>query len=122
MQEKPVLHALKVLIHTHTQFNADRLANVQKVVNNPLGKEVIKRKTDTYGEKELPTEHLLGQDLGDWNKKSPKKCPSFRYGDEYPSSPEKVEKISRFLPLYVHFEARMWLQRAAFPEVRPTQP
>ena len=25
--------------------------NVQKVVNNPLGKEVIKRKTDTYEEK-----------------------------------------------------------------------
>ena len=64
-----MLDAVRVLVHTHTQLTADRLTNVQKVVNNPLGKEVIKMKANTYGEKELPTEHLLGEDLGDRNKK-----------------------------------------------------
>ena len=68
-QATPMLDAIRVLVHTHTQLTSDRLLNVQKVVNNHLGKEVIKRKTDTYGEKELPTEHLLGEDLGERNKK-----------------------------------------------------
>ena len=40
-----------------------------KVVNNPLSKELIKRKTNKYGDKELPIEHLLGEDLGERNKK-----------------------------------------------------
>ena len=53
-QAKSVLDAVKVLVHTHTQLTADRLSNVNKVVNNPLGKEVIKRKTLAYGDKELP--------------------------------------------------------------------
>lgn len=68
-QAKPMFDAMKVLVHTHTQLTADRLANVYKVVNTPLGKEVIKKKADKYGEKELPTEHLLGENLGDKNKK-----------------------------------------------------
>ena len=68
-QAKPLLDAVKVLVHTHAQITVDRIANVGKVVNTTLGKEVIKRKTDKYGEKELPTEHLLGEDLADKNKK-----------------------------------------------------
>lgn len=68
-QAKPMLDAIKVLVFSHSQLTTDRLANVNKVVNTPLGKDVVKKKTDKYGEKELPTEHLLGEDLGDRNKK-----------------------------------------------------
>ena len=49
---------------------ADRVNNVYKIVNTPLGREVIKKKTDKYGEKELPTEHLLGENLAEKNKKA----------------------------------------------------
>lgn len=45
-----MLDTLKVLVHMHTQLTADILANVWKVINNLLGKVVIKSKTDTYGE------------------------------------------------------------------------
>ena len=57
-QAKPMLDAVQVLVHTDVQLTVDRVNNVQKVVNNPLGKELIKWKTDKYGDKELPTEHL----------------------------------------------------------------
>ena len=80
------------------QLTADSLTNVQKVLNNPFAKEVIKLKTNTYCEKELPSEHLLGKDLGDWNTKSLKECPSFRNGDEYLLSTKEVENIGRLLP------------------------
>ena len=68
-QAKGMLDAVKVLVHIYTQLTSDRLVNVHKLVNNPLGKEVIKKKTDPYDEKELPTEHLLGEDLRERNKK-----------------------------------------------------
>ena len=68
-QAKPMLDVLRVLVHTYVQLITDRVNNVHKVLNNPLRKEVIKRKTDKYGDKELPTEHLLGEDLGERNKK-----------------------------------------------------
>ena len=55
-QARPILDAVTVLVHIHTQLTGDRLANVHKVINTPLGKEVIKRKSDKYGEKELLTE------------------------------------------------------------------
>ena len=45
-QAKPILDAVRVLVHTHVQLTADRVNNVHRVVNNPLGKELIKRKTD----------------------------------------------------------------------------
>ena len=55
-----MLDAVKMLVYTNCQLTVDRVINVHKVVNKPLGKEVIKRNTDNYDEKELPTEHLLG--------------------------------------------------------------
>ena len=58
-----------MLVFTHGQLMGDRLQNVKKVVNTVLGKEVIKPKTDAYGEKELPTDLLLGDDLAEKNKK-----------------------------------------------------
>lgn len=63
-----MLAALQMLVYTQCQLMADRVMNVHKVVNTPMGKEVIKRKADKYGE-ELPTEHLLGEDFGERNKK-----------------------------------------------------
>ena len=60
---------LKILVLTHSQLTIDRVLNVKKVVNTHLGKEVIKPKLDTYGEKELSTDYLLGDDLADKNKK-----------------------------------------------------
>ena len=68
-QAKPLLDAVRVLVHTHVQLTSDHVSNVHKVVNNPLGKDIITQKTDKYGEKELPTEHLLGENLGERNKK-----------------------------------------------------
>ena len=46
-QAKPMTDTVRVLVHTHTQLTAD---TVTIVVNNPLGKEVIKIKTDTWRE------------------------------------------------------------------------
>ena len=69
-QARPMLDAVKGLVHTHSQLTTNRLANVYTVINTPLGKEVIKKKSDKYREKELPTEHLLSEDLGDRNKKA----------------------------------------------------
>ena len=57
-QAKPMLDAAQGLVHTHVQLTVDRVNNVHKVVNDLLGKELIKGKTDKYGDKELPTEHL----------------------------------------------------------------
>ena len=48
-QAGPMLDAVMVLVHTHSQLTSDRLVNVHKVINTPLGKEVIKRKSDKYG-------------------------------------------------------------------------
>lgn len=68
-QALKMLDAVKILVFTHSQLTGDRLQNVKKVVNTVLGKEVIKPKTDAYGEKELPTDLLLGDDLAEKNKK-----------------------------------------------------
>lgn len=57
-----MLNAIKILTLMHSQLNNDRLTNVNKVVNTPLGKEMVKRKT-TPMVRELPTEHLLGRIL-----------------------------------------------------------
>lgn len=68
-QALKMLDVVKILVLTHSQLTGDRLLNVKKVVNSFLGKEVIKPKTDAYGEKELPTDNLLGEDLAEKNKK-----------------------------------------------------
>ena len=39
LQAKPMLDAVKMLVYTHCQLTADRVTNVHKVVNTPLGKE-----------------------------------------------------------------------------------
>lgn len=53
-QAKSMMDALKVLVHAHMQLTSDSLANVQEVVNNPLSKEVIKRKQTHEGKKSSP--------------------------------------------------------------------
>ena len=108
-QATPMLDAIRGLVHTHTH----RLSNVQKVVNNPLGKEVIKRKTDTYGEKEFPTEHLLREDLGERNKKVLKSARASDTVMNTSLAPKKMAEVDRLLSPHFCHEARMWLQREA---------
>ena len=69
-QAKSMLNGARVLVHTHVQLTTDQVNNVHKVVNTPLRRKVIKRKTDQYGEKELSMEHLLGENLGEKNYKA----------------------------------------------------
>ena len=48
-QARPMLDTVRVLVHTHVQLTVDHVSNVQKVVNTPLGHQVIKKRTDKYG-------------------------------------------------------------------------
>ena len=106
-QAKPMLDAVKVLVHTHTQLTADRVLNVHKVVNTPLGKEIIKRKLDKYGEKELPTEHLLGEDLGERNKEVIKSARAADTVMNTSLAPKKWRKSGEFYrPPWVNRRAR----------------
>lgn len=63
-----MLNAIKVLVCTHSQLRVDRTGSVTKVVNSRLGKELIKQKRDVYGDLPLPSEYLLGDNLGERNK------------------------------------------------------
>ena len=90
--------AVRLLVATHVQLNMDRLANVKKVVNHPLGKELIKRRKDVYGEYEEATEHLLGEDLADRNKKLMK---STRASDTVMNTsfaPRKFKRQQEYFP------------------------
>ena len=67
-QSLNMLNAMRLLICTHSQIRTDRKLNVQKVVHSRLGKELIKEKRDVYGDLPEPSEHLLGENLGEKNR------------------------------------------------------
>ena len=69
-----VLNAIRMLVSAHVQLTNDRLSNVDKVVNSRLGKDIIKLKKNTHGDKPEATEHLLGEDLAERNKLALKKA------------------------------------------------
>ena len=63
-----MFNAVRMLVSSHVQLTNDRMTNVNKVVNTSLGKDIIKRKKDEFGDKPTPTKYLLGEDLGERNK------------------------------------------------------
>ena len=63
-----MFNAVRMLVSAHVQLTNDRMTNVNKVVNTSLGKDIIKRKKDEFGDKPAPTKYLLGEDLGERNK------------------------------------------------------
>ena len=54
--------------YVHTQIRLDRKQNVTKVVHSRLGKELIKKKRDLYGEILQPDKLMLGENLAERNR------------------------------------------------------